>query len=69
MKLVVFLEMYDDWNGRVRVNNDVLDTIVKGTIHKIVDDIYDPNSKLSYLMDKEVVSFGFYDNELCVRVR
>ena len=61
MKCRDFLDMYDNWNGTVCINNDNLDLIVKG----------DPYVVLSYknVSEMEVVAFGFYDNELCVRVR
>lgn len=56
-----FLNMYDNWNGVICVNGDNLDCIIKG----------DPYVVLSYehLYKMEVTAFGFYDNELCVRVR
>ena len=61
MKLREFLNMYDNWNGIICVNDDNLNCIIKGN----------PYVVLSYgnLYDMEVVAFGFYDNELCVRVR
>lgn len=61
MKLREFLNMYDNWNIIVCVNDDNLDLIVHGK----------PEIVLSYkdTYQKEVVSFGFYDNELCVRVK
>lgn len=69
-----FLCMYDNWNGIVKVNDDNLHTIVKG---KGVD-VYDGRAKFhhkakvksySELFEMQVVSFGFYDNELCIRVK
>ena len=61
MKLREFLGMYDNWNGIVCINDDNLNLIVKGR----------PAVALSYrdVYNKEVVTFGFYDNELCVRVK
>lgn len=61
MKLRDFVNLYDNWNGILVVNNDNLDPIVKGKVEVA----------LSYenVHEKEVVAFGFYDNELCVRVR
>lgn len=61
MKLREFLNMYDNWNTMVCVNNDNLDLIVHGK----------PEIVLSYkdTYQKEVVSFDFYDNELCIRVK
>ena len=71
MRLVDLLELYDNWNGRVRINNESLEPLVKGRnkIFEVVDEIYNPKSKLAYLIDKEVLSFGCYDNTLCVCVR
>lgn len=61
MKCREFLNMYDNWNGIVCINDDNLNLIVKG----------EPDIVLSYkdTHEREVVAFGFYDNELCVRVR
>lgn len=61
MKLRDFVNLYDNWNGILVVNDDNLDPIVKGEVEVA----------LSYenVNEKEVVAFGFYDNELCVRVR
>lgn len=61
MKFREFLSMYDNWNGIICVNDDGLNRIIKG----------DPFVVLSHgnLSEMYVVSFGFYDNELCVRVR
>ena len=61
MKLYDFVNLYDNWNGILVVNEDNLDPIVKNKVE----------AALSYgnVCEKEVVAFGFYDNELCVRVR
>lgn len=61
MKLRDFVNLYDNWNGILVVNDDNLAPIVKGEVEVA----------LSYgnVNEKEVVAFGFYDNELCVRVR
>lgn len=62
MKFKDFLEMYDNWNGIVVVNDNNLRCIAqdKGLL------MYEKHPEL---YKREVVSFGFYDNELCVRVR
>ena len=62
MKFKDFMDMYDNWNGTTVVNDDNLDMIVKGRTSSIVE-------WEDYLWDMEVVSFGFYDNEFCVRVK
>lgn len=61
MKLREFLNMYDNWDIMVCIHNENLDLIIHGT----------PAIVLSYkdTYQKEVVSFGFYDNELCVKVK
>lgn len=61
MKLCEFLDLYDNWNGILVVNDDNLNPIVKGEVQNILFS--------SGVHDMEVVAFGFYDNELCVRVR
>lgn len=66
MKLKDFLDLYDNWNGTLVINTvkeDGWKRIYKGNISKFVD-----NFANTVLMDYPVVSFGFYDNELCVRV-
>lgn len=71
MKFRQFMEMYDNWNGTTKVNDDNLDTIVIGHTLKIMECIPVLNRVENYnqLFEMEVVSFGFYDDELCVRVR
>lgn len=61
MKLRDFVNLYDNWNGILVVNDDNLKPIVK--------DKHGVEVALSNVYEKEVVAFGFYDNELCVRVR
>ena len=66
MKLKDFIDLYDNWNGWTRVNDNNLKMIADDHTFLIAEsDMY------AHLQDKEVVSFGFYDydNELCVRVR
>lgn len=67
MKFKVFLDMYDDWNGTTKVNDDNLNCIVKARTMDI--GFNDTDTDYSYLYDKEVVAFGFYDGELCIRVK
>lgn len=62
MKFIDFVNMYDNWNGYITVNDDNLNSIVKG---KTIDIMDNHNN----LFEMEVVAFGFYDNELYVRVR
>lgn len=60
MKLRDFLELYDNWNGVLVINDDNLNCLCYGDFW---------NEKISDFENHEVVAFGFYDNELCVRVR
>lgn len=71
MNFKKFMETYDNWNGITKVNNDNLDTIVIGCTVDIMDCILTLNGVENYnsLFEMEIVSFGFYDNELCVRVK
>lgn len=61
MKCKEFLEMYDNWNIDTVINDDELNPIIKGRPDRILS--------RSNLGEKEVVAFGFYDGELCVRVK
>ena len=74
MNFKEFLTMYDNWNGIVKVNDNNLKTIIKGKGFEI----YDCNAKFhnkatikdyDQLFERKVIAFGFYDNELCVRVK
>ena len=74
MNLETFMALYDNWNGITKVNDDNLNTIVKGRTIDIMDrqaPFHPSSSVKSYvkLFGMEVVAFGFYDDEFCVRVR
>ena len=74
MTLRRFMEMYDNWNGVTKVNDDNLNTIVYGRTMDIMECFESFDSKTEVenydkLFGMEVVAFGFYDEELCVRVR
>ena len=60
MKLRELLDMYDNWNGITVINDDNLEPIVKEKTSVIVEE--------EIFMNCEVVAFGFYDNEFCVRI-
>lgn len=62
MSFKEFMNMYDNWNGVTKVNDNVLNTIVEGNTYDIL-------CHRSDLYNKEVVAFGFYDGELTVRVK
>lgn len=60
--MVIFYEYVRQfWNGITVVNNDDLTMFVRNKTVSVV--------KEEGLWDMEVVSFGFYDDELCVRVK
>lgn len=61
MRLEEFLEMYDNWNHAVVINDDELNPIVKGPPSYILS--------CGNVGGKKVVTFGFYDGELGVRVK
>ena len=65
------MEMYDNRNGITKVNNDNLGTIVIGNTLEIIECIpmLDGVKNYNQLFEMEVVSFGFYNDELCVRVK
>lgn len=56
------MELYDNWNAITAINDDTLKLIVKDVAWKIAEDRTD-------LHEREVVSFGFYDSELTVRIK
>lgn len=60
MKFKKFMDLYDNWNGVIRVNDNNLDMIVEGKTAYIAEK--------AELHNMEVVAFGFYDNILTVRV-
>jgi len=60
MTLGKLLAKFDDWNGTTRVNNSELKTIVE----KRTDILAEDNS----LCEKQVVSFGFDESVLTVRI-
>ena len=62
MKFKDFMDLYDNWNGITVINDDSLNQITKGKTDTVVKE--NPQ-----LWDVEIVSFSFYDNELCVRLR
>ena len=61
MKFEEFIGMFDNYNGTTKVNDNNLNCIIKGKTWDI--------AHMENLHNMEVVAFGFYDNELCVRVK
>lgn len=71
MKFKQFMEMYDNWNGITKVGDENLNIIVEDRTLDIMECIPMLNGVENYgkLFETEVVSFDFYNEELCVRVR
>lgn len=61
-----FMYLYDDWNNNIKINNDNLQKIGEDKISEFVYE--DGKFYNKTIMNAEVKSFGFYDNELCVRL-
>ena len=61
MKFYDFISMYDDYYGKIVVNDNNLKQIFAGYI-------YDAGLGRTDLHNLKVVSFGFYDGELTVRL-
>lgn len=62
MNFKMFMDMYDNWNGVARVNDNKLKTIIEEKTHVIMDTRKD-------LFDKKVIAFGFYNGVMTVRVK
>lgn len=60
MTLREFIEIYDNWNGYTCINDNNLYARVK-TVQ--ID-----NGNYERALNAKVIAFGFYDDELCVRV-
>ena len=62
MKFKEFMDMYDNWNGLMTVNDDECKPIYFGKTMEVME-------KRPDFYEREVVAFGFYDNELAVRIK
>ena len=62
MKFKEFMNTYNNWNGITRVNDNNFNTIIEEATYVIMCTRKD-------LFGKEVVSFGFYDGVMTVRVK
>lgn len=65
MKLAEFLDLYDNWNGILVVNDRDCERFATVNLSH-VDKWLSGNGVGA--ANAEVMAFGFYDNELCVRV-
>lgn len=66
MTFGAFMDMYDDWNGTLCINDRKGLLLMKGNTAKVMWMVND--GFLNYLKDLQVVSFGFYDEEICVMI-
>ena len=66
-----FMYMYSNWNGTTTVNDNNLNPIVTDRTFDIMECVPRLNGVENYdvLFNMKVVSFTFYDGELCVRVK
>lgn len=62
MKLADFLDLYDNWNGNLVINDRNCNLYARVRFDRINNGNYDS------VLKTEVMAFGFYDGELCVRV-
>lgn len=72
MKLKDFLGMYSNQRGITKINDDNLGMLATGTAAQIIYGFCRlERSGYSYsrLWNKEVVSFEYHDDELCVQVK
>lgn len=71
MSLIDFLNMYDNWNGLLTINDDELMETVGNTAlySKWVISKFVNAKRNDPIMKAKVIAFGFYDGELCIRVK
>ena len=61
MSFKEFMDLYDNWNGRIRINDKDLNEVIEDATLTIMNSRKD-------LYDKTVMAFGFYDDILTVRL-
>lgn len=66
MKVVELMRLFDNWNKFLIISDDDQNHILDG---KKVFEVYDKMEKYKDILNKEVVSFGFYDDDFCIRVK
>lgn len=62
MTVKELIDLFDNWNIPIVINDNKLNRIVK------VQHIFNFIEERTPLLKEKVVSFGFYDKELCVRI-
>lgn len=67
MRLRELLDSFDDWNRNVKINKHHPDTpmLMQGKIVAVAEGRSPFHNRL---MDADVITFGFYNDILCVRV-
>lgn len=63
-----FMNLWDDWNGDIRINDFHLHTVIECRIIDLMWEDSQHYSVLKRIRNKEVISFGHYDGKLCVRL-
>lgn len=66
MKVLELICLFDNWNKFLVVSDDDLNHILDGGK---VFEVYDKMEKYKDILGKEVASFGFYDDDFCIRVK
>ncbi len=72
MDLKEFLDLYDNWNGFLTINDDEVMEKVGRNIHLYsmwVTSRFVDAKRNDPIMEAKVISFGFYGEELCIRIR
>lgn len=57
--------LFDNWNKNLVVNDENLEPILNG---KTVLKVFEEREKYKSILNKEVMVFGVYDDDICVRV-
>lgn len=65
MILKEFLDLYDNWNGYAVINDNNLKLYARCKTAALAEN---KDNNYTTPLNSEVVSFGFYDNELTIRV-
>lgn len=66
MKVLELICLFDNWNKFLIISDDELNHILDG---EKVFEVYDKMEKYKDILSKEVASFGFYDDDFCIRVK
>ena len=66
MRVIELMCLFDNWNKFLVISDDNLNHILDG---EKVFEVYDKKEKYKDILNKDVVSFGFYDDDFCIRVK